>query len=154
MLALVLCERWGGKIPTADIEFYNDLSKICGPQMRWWAKYVGRMAKGIAGLYPAGIKNVGCNEVTITANFPIEKPDSASVKPEIDHCNIHIHVVAGDEGTFSLVEDWKDNLEKLGKRKHFGRDPQWGLVVVVKATKSLASSKAATTLPAMVDSSG
>lgn len=137
MLALVLCERWDAKVPVADTDFCENMLKILGPEMRWWAKFVGRMAKGIASLYPAGIVRGGDQRSTITASFPRTESMSASAKSEfeIDHCNVHIHILVKDAATVSLIAEWKDDLKKLSKKKHWGNDPQWGYEVEVKVTR-------------------
>lgn len=57
MLALILCERWGGDddIPATDLPFLHSLRGLYSQKAAFWAKYIGRMAKHIATIYPAGL---------------------------------------------------------------------------------------------------
>lgn len=126
-LALVLCERWGGKIPSADIEFSDDMAQICSPHMRWYAKFVGRMAKGIANLYPAGIVGLGNEKVSIVTSFPFTSSDASDRK----WCSVLLVVLAQGPEVMSTVLEWKADLEKLSKPKNWGSNPKWGLAVEV-----------------------
>lgn len=133
MLALILCERWGGNIPAADVHFYEDMAKICGPRMHWYAKFVGRIGKGIASLYPAGIVELGNERISIVASFPPTSLEAPSLGPGSNTYNptIRVKVLSRSPKLMSLVAEWKADLEKLSKKKHWGSDPKWGLEVQV-----------------------
>ncbi|CAD6584027.1 MAG: hypothetical protein ASARMPREDX12_001510 [Alectoria sarmentosa] len=110
LLALVLCERWGADLSEADIPIYDSLQILIG-HLAWWTKYVGRVAEGIANLFPAGV--VREDEQT----FVVESGVS-SVK-DMQHCWLNISVLRQDlAGT---VKQWAEDLRKLGKKKHWGK---------------------------------
>ena len=51
-LAVLLCERWGGKIPPADERFLLAMLSILGAKNAWWCSYAGRIAALIGDIYP------------------------------------------------------------------------------------------------------
>ena len=53
LVALVLCERWGGELSSGDLPFYQGLQRLVGREAAWWTKYVGTLARGTAETYPA-----------------------------------------------------------------------------------------------------
>ncbi|KAL8737692.1 MAG: hypothetical protein Q9190_008087, partial [Brigantiaea leucoxantha] len=55
LLALVLCERWGGNLSPADQGFFAGMQELVGPAASWWAKYIGRAAGGLGDLFAAGV---------------------------------------------------------------------------------------------------
>ncbi len=59
LLALVLCERWGGDLSPTDEQYLSKLQELAGPRASWWAKYIGRSAGGIGDLFPAGVVRGG-----------------------------------------------------------------------------------------------
>lgn len=110
MLALILCERWGADLSEADAGLYDSLPKLAG-HLTWWTKYVGRVAEGIANLFPAGV--VRDDEPTVVVESGV-----SSIK-DIPHCWLKITVLRQD--LLGKVEVWAKDLRKLGKKKHWGK---------------------------------
>lgn len=110
LLALVLCERWGADLSEADIPIYDSLQILIG-HLAWWTKYVGRVAGGIANLFPAGV--VREDEQTIVVESGV-----SSVK-DMQHCWLNISVLRQDLA--ATVREWAEDLKKLGKKKHWGK---------------------------------
>lgn len=110
MLALILCERWGADLSEADVPLYDDLQILTG-HLVWWTKYVGRVAEGIANLFPAGV--VRDNEQSVVVESGV-----SSIK-DIQHCWLKITVLRQD--LVGIVREWAEDLRKLGKKKHWGK---------------------------------
>ena len=111
MIALILCERWGADFSEADIPLYNSLQILTG-RLTWWTKYVGRVAEGIATLFPAGV--VRDDEQTIV----VESGLSSSNK-SIQQCWLKVSVLRQD--LVGSVMEWAEDLRKLGKKKHWDK---------------------------------
>ena len=109
-LALILCERWGADLSEADIPLYESLQTLTG-HLTWWTKYVGRVAEGIANVFPAGV--VRDNEQAIA----IESGVSSVL--DIQRCWLKFTVLRQD--LFGIVKEWAEDLRKLGKKKHWGK---------------------------------
>lgn len=110
ILALILCERWGADLSEADIPLYDGLQILTG-HLTWWTKYVGRVAKGIANLFPAGL--VRKDEQTVVVESGV------SAVKEMHHCWLKITVLRQDlsGAAMELAED----IRKLGKKKHWDK---------------------------------
>lgn len=124
LLALILCERWGGDISDVDAPFFDGLQTLCGP-MCWWARFIGRMARGIAELFPAGIVRDE-QSLTLSAGFPSGKDVSS-----VDRC--WVQIIANGVGGAPIIKAWARRLEKLGKKKSWGNG-KGGLKVEVVVT--------------------
>ncbi|KAL2039618.1 hypothetical protein N7G274_007477 [Stereocaulon virgatum] len=138
-LALVLCERWGAGVPNADTEFLFSITRICGPSISWWAKYIGRIAQGIGNLYPAGVVRDDDNKVALEAIFPPAKrlgwdKGSEALGSQTESCHVKFTILSNDIETVGLVNQWATDLTKLGKKKHWDRDIL-GLPVNVEVTR-------------------
>ncbi|KAL8675038.1 MAG: hypothetical protein Q9168_000521 [Polycauliona sp. 1 TL-2023] len=125
LLALVLCERWGGELSPTDEPFLSKMQELAGPQASWWAKYIGRAAAGIAALFPAGV---------------VREQEASGVRVGAAWC-----AVDGKEGVEGIkfevrneirdvddaVEGWLRGIEKLGKKKNWiGGREGWGIKIV------------------------
>ncbi|KAL9134739.1 MAG: hypothetical protein Q9175_004076 [Cornicularia normoerica] len=110
MLALILCERWGADLSEADAGLYDSLPKLAGHRT-WWTKYVGRVAEGIANLFPAGV--VRDDEQTLAVESGVSSIE------DIQHCWLKITVLQGD--LVGTVKKLAEDLRKLGKKKHGGK---------------------------------
>jgi retrograde regulation protein 2 len=57
VLALMLCERWGGcgSLAPSDGEYWHRMVALLPHDLCWWALYFGRVAAMLAQRYPAGI---------------------------------------------------------------------------------------------------
>ena len=124
VLALILCERWDAGIPNADEVHLSNMIKICGPYRNWWTKFIGRMAKGIAGLYPAGVIREDNKKVALEAIFPSSDrlgwdQGSEIPDPSTDGCQLKITILSDDVEVTGLVNEWAKDLAKLGKKKYW-----------------------------------
>lgn len=52
MLALILCERWGGEVH--EEEFKGRMAALVGPELDFWCRYMGAVMACIAAVYPSG----------------------------------------------------------------------------------------------------
>lgn len=55
LLALALCERWGGDVHASAAGLRDQFMKLVGREDAFWAKYVGVVAYLIGLIYPAGL---------------------------------------------------------------------------------------------------
>ena len=107
ILALILCERWGADLSEADIPLYDSLQILTG-HLTWWTKYVGRVAEGIANLFPAGV--VRDDEQTV-----VVESGGSCIKNKQHHW-LKITVLRPD--LVATVKEWAEHVRKLGKKKH------------------------------------
>ena len=108
LLALILCERWAGDVSLVDDPFMHGLQELAGP-LCWWTKFIGRIAKGIADIFPAGIMQDE-QIVRIETGFPQGENASST-----DRCWVRI-LASGEDLVPSMVA-WGSSLEKLGQKK-------------------------------------
>lgn len=128
LLALVLCERWGHELSPSDTGFHAKLQELAGPEASWWAKYIGRVARGIGNLFPAGLVREG--EENRTVRLEVQWRPSSKKKPPKKAGSsgtddvLTIELVDYRAVVDDMVKDWAEALEKLGKKKHWvrGRD--------------------------------
>ena len=122
LVALILCERWGGDVSAIEAPFFAGLQALCGP-MWWWTRYIGRIAKGLADIFPAGVVP---DEPKVKLQAGISSGENVS---SVDHCWVNINVSRDDLA--AVVQAWANSLEKLGQRKKWLRSKE-GLKVDVK----------------------
>ena len=105
ILALALCERWGGKddVPHCDREFLHSLETLEGARKTWWARYLGRIAKGLAEIYPAGLVHEGL--VQISADW-------------VPHM-VRINIVPCSKSVVNITQHWAKELRHLGKCRNW-----------------------------------
>ena len=106
-LALILCERWGADLSEADMPLYESLQILTG-SFTWWTKYIGRVAGGIANIFPAGF--VRDSEQTVVIKSGI------ALLSDHQRCWLKIDVLRQD--LIGIVNEWAEDLRKLGKKKH------------------------------------
>lgn len=120
MLALILCERWDADLPVTDTGLLKGMIEVCGPYLSWWAAFIGRIAKGIANLYPAGLVRQEGQKVSLETILPPAGQIPGSNSPAVpESCHLKINLLSEDIGVVSLVNDWAKDLSKLGKKKHW-----------------------------------
>ena len=94
--------------------------EVCGPYLSWWAAFLGRIAKGIANLYPAGLVRQGGPKVSLEATFTPASQVPGDVPPAMpESCHLKIDVLSEDVEVLVMVNDWAKDLSKLGKKKHW-----------------------------------
>lgn len=125
LLGLILCERWGGEISPSDTKFYSTLLELVGAESGWWAKYIGRAIQGLGKLFPAGSVRDddvhtggggGNGSVKLSAQWGI-----SSKKPSSDGSEraIVLDIAEQRGGISGIIVDWRDSLEKVGKKKNW-----------------------------------
>ena len=123
VLALALCERWGGELPPSDVDFLAKLQEIVGVEQSWWAKYVGKLAAIVGEIYPAGIIREGEERVKFSCRWGSNDKGNAVVQIDVG-----LREGAGDRPA------WADDLEKVGKKRNWvGGREGWGWKVDVRA---------------------
>ncbi|KAL8699193.1 MAG: hypothetical protein Q9201_006142 [Fulgogasparrea decipioides] len=126
LLALALCERWGGEVSPMDEHFLSKMQVLAGPRVSWWAKYIGRSAGGIGETYPAGV--VKAEEeglVVVEARHKTEKK-----KEKLSEV-VHIRFETRSRDVDIAVRAWQKEVEKVGKKKNWiGGREGWGMKVV------------------------
>ena len=152
VLALVLCERWGAELSPADTHFHSLLQSLVGQEISWWAKYLGRVARGLGHLFPTGLMREGerKSSIAIKAEWISPSPSSSHQnKKENNKQNpsnmttttndnnfrkvVFIDIVQLREGIDTALRDWAEQLEKVGKKKHWiGGEEGFGFKVQVQ----------------------
>ncbi|KAL8721723.1 MAG: hypothetical protein Q9225_001673 [Loekoesia sp. 1 TL-2023] len=125
LLALVLCERWGGELSPADAEFLSKMQELAGPKASWWAKYIGRAAGGIGDMFPAGVIRAGEeNLVRVNVSWGTEEKKGKAEK------TVDLVISTGIKGLEVAAADWCHAMEKVGKKKNWiGGREGWGVKV-------------------------
>ena len=105
ILALVLCERWGGKddVPHSDRSFLRNLETLEGAAATWWARYLGCIVRGFADIYPAGI---------VRETFVNINADSTASR-------LRVKIIPCTASVTEITNSWAKQLRKLGKRKNW-----------------------------------
>lgn len=142
LLALVLCERWGGEISSSDAAFHAGLVQIAGAEAAWWSKYIGRVVQGLGKLFPAGLvrqpqrarggpgieESATTTIVQLAAEWgtasPKRKKEKNSDRDRNDKDNgtqraIILTITEKTSGISAEVDAWRDALEKVGKKKNW-----------------------------------
>ncbi|KAL8990312.1 MAG: hypothetical protein Q9177_001002 [Variospora cf. flavescens] len=122
LLALILCERWGGEISPTDEQFLSKSQELVGPRLGWWAKYIGRAAGGIGDLFPAGVvRSEEEDLVGIMASWGVAETKKGREE------TLDIVVDVQIDGMEEIVNDYRRGMEKVGKKKNWVGG--WGLKV-------------------------
>ena len=124
-LALVLCERWGSELSPTDEIFLCKMQELVGPRASWWAKYIGRAAGGIGDVFPAGVVRDGEEDLV-----RVEVTWGSQQKKGINEETLDIVMSTGIDGIGSVLLDWSERMEKVGKKKNWiGGKEGWGVKV-------------------------
>lgn len=156
VLALVLCERWGAELSLADNQFHSLLQSLVGQEVSWWAKYLGRVARGLGHLFPTGLMREGEREGSLAIEAEWISPPSPFPHP---HHNIKenkkksssnlattennskvilINIVQLREGIDTELRTWAEQLEKVGKKKNWvGGEGGFGFKVQVQVEQKI-----------------
>jgi len=134
LLALALCERWGGEgqIAPTDEDFLARTRALVGDELSWWTKYVGAVAGLVGEVYPGGLVRVGEERMEVEGRW------KAGVKGKsVDEVGIEV-VVRVREGEEGSAEGGVRALEKVGKRKNWvGGKERYGFRVGVVVRRDL-----------------
>lgn len=119
LLALVLCERWGHDLSPSDTAFHATLQALAGPSASWWAKYVGRVARGLGDLFPAGVVRQGdeSRSVRLEARWQRKPPTKTGATDAV----LAVKLVDNRTVVDDVVREWAEALGKVGKKKQWVR---------------------------------
>ena len=109
LLALVLCERWGGELSATDDQFFVKMRELAGGHEAWWARYIGCLAGGIGDIYPAGAVREGEERIRFVESTWEKRHGNTSLK---------VQALMKDKDREELP-DWAHALEKLGKKQYW-----------------------------------
>ncbi|KAK4955000.1 retrograde regulation protein 2 [Elasticomyces elasticus] len=115
LLALLLCQRWGGSVPPTDDRFKSALEDVLGqPWTLWWINYLGSVAALIAGVFPAGVTEKNAHRLGLRADWVDGKKDK----------EVYLQAAFGSDVSSDGFADYVHGIEKVGKRKRWvgGRD--------------------------------
>ncbi|KAL1311024.1 hypothetical protein AAFC00_001242 [Neodothiora populina] len=114
ILALTLCERWGGAsdLPPADLPFFRSMQALAGAWSAWWARYLGRVAALVGEVYPSGR---GREVLALSARWGATGKGNNQIVLQARTKDGRVRELFGDE----LAQ-----IGKAGKKKHWigGKD--------------------------------
>lgn len=128
VLALSLCERWGGRsnLPPVDAPFYDGLaamllssspssssSSLSGGWGVWWTQYIGRVAGLVGAVYPAGIVRDGDKGAL---GFEARWTETKKGNRELE---LIISGLGELDGSGEAYRKEMKAIEKLGKKKNW-----------------------------------
>jgi retrograde regulation protein 2 len=124
LLALLLCERWGGKkhLPPTDLAFFQAMQALVGREHTWWTGYLGRVAALIGAFYPSG---KGSHDLVLQSRWQITKKGEEMLVLCVADCK--------GESVNGLVGEEMERIEKVGKKKNWcGGREGYGFKVLVQ----------------------
>jgi len=117
ILALALCERWGGgaDLPPSDIAFYRSVQALVGPWAAWWALYLGRVGALIGAVYPSG--RAGGEALALEAKWGVTGKGNELLVLEV-------RTTEGGDAEGEVFTGEVQQIGKAGKKKNWigGRD--------------------------------
>lgn len=115
LLALALCERWGGAgdLPPTDLPLFRGLQELVGPWGAWWARYLGSVGALVGAVLPSGRSSSGQQKERLALGARWGMTGKGN---EI----LMLEVRMGDrEGWRGMVGDEVLAVEKCGKKKNW-----------------------------------
>lgn len=113
LLALLLCQRWGGHVPPVDQQFKRNLEQLVdAPWTSWWINYLGAVAALIAAVYPAGITESNRGRLAFSAGWDESKKG---------HAQVNLQAVFARDTRSGEYRDEVESVEKVGKKKRWIR---------------------------------
>ena len=111
MLAIVLCERYGGygSISPTEQNFYKRMIQLLPEGMSWWCLYLGRVAAVLAEVYPAG--KIVKDRVTMACKVGIAKGKKTIC--------LNFEFGLGLEELDESLQSALKKVEKAGKKKNW-----------------------------------
>ncbi|KAI7183921.1 retrograde regulation protein 2 [Hortaea werneckii] len=116
LLALLLCNRWGGDVAPSDKQFKHSLEQLIdSPWTLWWINYMAAVAQLIASVFPAGINQRNKDRMSLSAKWE-------SHKKQQSHLSLRIDMDSASNA--EAVEKETNAIEKVGKKKRWigGKD--------------------------------
>lgn len=109
LLALALCERWGGEV-SGSTNLKTRLEDLVGQELSYWGRYLGAVARVVGGVYPNGV----IREEKI--RFFGEDGNSHAGHPGPIHLKVAVR--ENDPATGAvMIEGAIKDLAKVGKKK-------------------------------------
>ncbi|KAI9808916.1 MAG: hypothetical protein M1827_007141 [Pycnora praestabilis] len=133
LLALLLCERWGGSVSPTDADFLLRLQALVGDQLSWWAKYLGRFAGVLGDVYPAGLVRDAESEEKPKIRARWQNIVTKKGKDDFG-ISIAVDVIYSNDSPYSgeILAGSLEVMEKVGKEKNWiGGKEGWGRRVEV-----------------------
>ncbi|KAI9727311.1 MAG: hypothetical protein M1828_006930 [Chrysothrix sp. TS-e1954] len=117
MLALLLCERWGGKLPAIDQALFVGMQQLIESPAAWWCRYIGRVAALIGDVYPSGA--IPVQRIRLGGRFQQSGGD-LKVILDVGWPQTHSYLA-------SVYAEQLQGIAKIGKKKHcIGGRSGWG----------------------------
>ncbi|KAK4548732.1 hypothetical protein LTR36_008505 [Oleoguttula mirabilis] len=116
LLALLLCNRYGGDVPPSDESFKHNLEQLIdSPWTLWWIRYVGAVAALLASVFPAGVADRSKGRIQLKAGWTKDKKQRSLLS---------LHVKFGPGVNAQAFSKELSSIEKVGKKKGWigGRD--------------------------------
>jgi retrograde regulation protein 2 len=111
LLALALCQRWGGEVSDSNLK--TRLQELVGSELEFWCRYLGAVAAVVGAVYPAGVL-VGNEE---RVRFFGEERSGGGKEGVL----LRIRFADGDPVTDNVcVGSEVERIEKVGKKKRCG----------------------------------
>lgn len=145
LLAIMLCERWGGvgALAPGDEAFYRRLVELVGPVDGWWCMLFGRLGALLGQVYPAGVvrrrdkmalklgwgtageSGGDAGKKTSKKTAKDKQKRSGPDEPSVGTIEVQVDFGQDEEGVIRSmgVQKALKQLEKLGKKKNW---PQAG----------------------------
>jgi len=163
MLAVMLCERWGGvgALAPGDEVFYRRLMELIGSEAGWWCMFVGRLGALLGVVYPAGVVR-GKDKVALKMSWKATDESGSDAgkktlkkaaknkqkqagpdKSSLDSIQVDVDFGRDEEGIIQSIGVQKalKQLEKLGKKKNWPGDGKGGHKVSLTVRSAAAGGE-------------
>ncbi|KAI9926939.1 hypothetical protein ASPWEDRAFT_45956 [Aspergillus wentii DTO 134E9] len=118
LLALILCERWGADLASADQNLQIRLRQCVSSQEAWWCQYLGRVATLIGDVYPSGRVSQTGWRIRLATEW-----DSITKKKETgDLLRLKVQRNKNNDSQLAMMDSLKEgaeSIEKAGKKKNW-----------------------------------
>ncbi|KAK5115150.1 hypothetical protein LTR85_009908 [Meristemomyces frigidus] len=109
LLALLLCNRYGGEVPPSDEQFKHNLEQLVdSPWTLWWLNYVGAVAALLASVFPAGVADRSKGRIQLKASWSKDKKHRSLLT---------LRITFGRDVDSQAFSKELSNIEKVGKKK-------------------------------------
>jgi retrograde regulation protein 2 len=128
VLALTMCHRWGSNLGPGDKKLADNLQALVGPEISWWCRYLGAVARTLAIVMPSR----PTSEAQIRQHISLEAKTSHGLGRKGHKVGIRLKIqlhpdVKGDLRSFKIEK----SFEKIGK----GLKVDWKIEADVEVTR-------------------
>lgn len=118
ILALILCERWPGDLAPAEELLKSRLQRFVSADEAWWCIYLGRVARLIGDIYPAGRVPQDAPRIGFSTSW---KEVFKKKQGTTDALRLEVVVNEGVQQTVTdtALKDTIGDIEKCGKLKNW-----------------------------------